>query len=249
MKKYSSIILFLIAFCSFSSFANTFIIQVKTSTGKWGYVNLKGEFIIPADFDYCEPFSDEGFTFVVKNGIPSIINLKGEVIPTEISGFAIQGLFTTGSRGFSNGLIAVTLKNKWGYLNSKGKLAIPLKYDNATTFENGFATVKIGTSFFVLDTLGNEISAPSGTKDLKRFSEGFAPFESADKKMGFLNGKGEVVIPATFNSVGYFLGSYAFARNASDKKCGIINTKGEWVIQPSFDNVTEFDPTSNQFVF
>ena len=240
MKKSSLSILFFITLFSFSSFAQTYILQVKTATGNWGYVNLKGEFVIPAQFDNCNPFSANGLAVVEKNKMNVIINTKGEEFPVDVKGFGTFGV----AKSFEEGLPAIQSNKKWGYLNSTGKLAIPLKYDGVKAFNGGFAVVTLGTNFYVLDTKGPEVAvATSGILDVKHFSEGFAPIKTADKKVGFINSKGEITIQPQFNSVGYFYGGYAWAKTM-DNKVGFINTKGEWVIKPAFDVASDFDPVS-----
>jgi hypothetical protein len=245
MKKYSFVILSFITLLSFCSFGQTFLVQVKTESGKWGYANLKGELVIPAEFSNCEAFSENGLAVVVKNKMNVIINTKGEEIPTDINGFKIiQGAFGFAPKGYEDGLLAVESNNKWGYLNASGKIEIPLKYDYVTAFESGFAVASIGTKFFVLDKKGTEIPVTTlNVVELKHFSEGLAPVKTADKKVGFINGKGEIAIQPQFNSVGYFSGGYAWAKN-SDEKVGFINSKGEWVIKPAFEAASDFDPVS-----
>jgi hypothetical protein len=242
MKKHSLISLFLMTVFSLSSFAQTFIVQVKTASGKWGYANLKGDLVIPAEFDNCTPFSEYGVAAVVKNKANIIINTKGEEIPAAVKGYEIlKGIM---SNGFESGLLGIQVNKKWGYLNSKGEIAIPLKYDFITEFNGGFAVAKIGTKFLVLDTKGTEIAvSASNVTDLKHFSSGLAPATTVDKKVGFVNTKGEMAIQPQFNSVGYFYGDYAWAK-ASDGKAGFINTKGEWIIKPAFEAVSDFDPVS-----
>lgn len=245
MKKLHLVVLVFVALFSYASFAQTYLVQVKAESGKWGYVNLKGDYVIPAQFEYCNPFSKEGLAIVEKNKMKVIINTKGEEVPAEVKGFdIIQGAFGFGAKGFQEGLLAVQVNKKWGYLNTSGKIAIPLKYDYVTAFESGFATASIGTKFFVLDTKGTElVIATPGILEVKHFSEGFAPIKSADKKFGFINSKGEMAIQPQFASVGYFVGGYAWAKTMDDK-VGFINTKGEWVIKPAFESVSDFDPIS-----
>ena len=45
---------------------------------------------------------------------------------------------------FSEGVAAVQIKGKWGYINATGKLVIPAKFDNAGRFSEGLARVQVG---------------------------------------------------------------------------------------------------------
>ena len=68
------------------------------------------------------------------------------------------------------------------------------------------------------------------------------PFYGDDKKWGFMNTEGEVVIDSKFDKVGEFSkDSIAWAIvNVDD--VGYINSKGEWLIDPIYDYASNFDP-------
>lgn len=77
------------------------------------------------------------------------------------------------------------------------------------------------------------------------FSDGIAAVQK-DGNIGFINRKGEVVIPFQFPYYGNNLSSYVFKNGycivANKKgKCGIINTKGEWVIEPEYEYIETFN--------
>jgi hypothetical protein len=229
----------------FSAISQTYVVQVKPAGSKdWGYANVKGELIIPAQFKKCWAFSDEGLAPIYNPEAKEFyfINLKGEKLATEISGYKLIEAFGFGLKGFENGMVPVKQGEKWGYLNTEGKLAIPCKYDDASPFNEGFATVKINEKFIVLNKQGVEtgIEIPN-VKDIRSFSEKLAPFKTIDGKMGFIDVNGKVAIEAQFLSVGYFNGGIAYAKTA-DKMVGFINKKGEWAIKPQFLDVKGYDP-------
>lgn len=246
MKNKHVLTAFFMAFHALFSFSQTTLVQVKAESGKWGYANAKGDMVIPAQYKNCNEFSPDGLAVVEISSGNSIINTKGEIIPAEVQNFEIiAGIFGIGSKGYSNGLLAVRSGKKWGYLNTTGKIAIPLNYDYVTEFNNGYATARIGGRFMVLDTKGAETALLSkdNIDDIKHFSEGLAPIRSSNGLFGFANTKAETVIKVQFKSVGYFSGGFAWAKNA-EGKVGFINTKGEWALQPVYLDVTNFDPVS-----
>jgi serine/threonine-protein kinase len=55
---------------------------------------------------------------------------------------------------FSDGLARVKIGDRYGFLNTKGELAIPCVYDSATSFEDGLAEVATGTKYGCIDTDG-----------------------------------------------------------------------------------------------
>ncbi|HEY9045128.1 MAG TPA: WG repeat-containing protein [Ohtaekwangia sp.] len=227
--------------------SQTLITQVKPADSKkWGYANLKGEIIIQPQYEKCYEFSSDGYAPIYDTKVRQyyFINTKGEKLATEIKDFKLIDGLGFDLKGFEDGLVPIRQGEKWGYLDTNGKIAIPAKYEHTSAFNGGHAIVEKDSKFIVIDKHGNEttIDIP-GVLDVKPFAEKLAPFRAADKKFGFINEQGKVAIPAQFESVGYFSGGLAWAKSM-DKKVGYINTAGEWIIKPQFDVAKEFDAKS-----
>ncbi|OFX89987.1 MAG: hypothetical protein A2W99_08490 [Bacteroidetes bacterium GWF2_33_16] len=227
--------------------AQTYVIQVRPPmSDTWGYANLEGEIIIEPQFKKCYEFSNEGVALVyfsIKNSY-KIVTLNGEIIDLENPDIIVKDLLGYLPSGFNSGLVTVRIGKKWGYMNTQGKISIPLQYDFASDFNNGSAVVRKGNQFFVIDVNGNEsfVDVPD-VKKVKDFAEGLAPYETSKGFSGFINSDGKVVIPAQFTGVGYFSSDMAWARKNKDL-IGFINTNGEWVIQPQFLAAKNFDAES-----
>ena len=168
------------------------------------------------------------------------INTKGEKLETEVGNFKLFNVFGIGMQGFSDEMAPILVGKQWGYLNTKGELAIGLKYEKALKFNDGFGVVRKNGDFFVVNKTGDEFVV-NGAIDCKPFSEGLAPFKAADKMFGFAGIDGKTVINAQFMSVGYFVDGLAWAKTL-DKKVGFINKKGDWVIESKFNAAKNFDP-------
>lgn len=240
-------ILFIASLFSIISFAQNYTILVKPSGNKyWGFANEKGEMIIPAQYEKVYSFSPSGYATVYdkKQRQYIFIDIKGQKLETEIASFKINDGFGFNVEGFIDDLIAIKVGDKWGYLNSSGKLAIPAKYDDANEFNGGYATAKSGLNFVVLNKSGNEtIIEGNGTIDVKKFSEGLAPYRDANKLFGFVDTNGKIAIKAQFESVGYFSDGLAWAKTVG-KQLGYINKTGEFVIQPLYAAGKEFDSST-----
>src|SRR5688572_17884220 len=105
MKRIILVMAWLIP-AAFTLNAQTYIIQVKPSGSKfWGYANLKGEMIIPAQFEKCYRFSEEGFAIVYDEKARQFlfINPKGERLTTEITSFKLHDA----QEGFNNGMAGI----------------------------------------------------------------------------------------------------------------------------------------------
>jgi WG containing repeat len=92
-------------------------------------------------------------------------------------------------------LVIASKNERYGYMDPQGRLAIPLQFEFASTFEDGFAQVS------------------------KRFMQG----EQAIYKVGFINEQGQQVTPFLFDEVKPFKGGLAIVKIG--EKYGYINKK------------------------
>ncbi len=234
-------------FLTTAVFSQEYLTQVKPVDSKtWGYANEKGEMVIKPQFEKCHKFSSEGLApiYDTKTRQYYFINTKGEKINTEVKDFKLIDRFGFDLEGFNNGLIPIRQGEKWGYLNAEGKLAIPAKYDHVTGFSDNHAVATLNKNFIILNTSGEESPVEgSGVLDVKEFSEGLAPIKASDKKFGYVDASGKIVVKPQFESVGYFVDGLAWAKT-SDDKVGYVNKTGEWVIKPQFSVGKEFDSST-----
>ena len=62
---------------------------------------------------------------------------------------------------FSEGLAAVQLmEGKWGYIDTKGSMAITPKFDTALPFRNGMAEVTVSSGSAYIDPTGKYVWGP-----------------------------------------------------------------------------------------
>ena len=112
----------------------------------------------------------------------------------------------------------------------------PLGYDAKTDR----ILARNGTAWFLLDRAGN-IVKPLGTLDYEYmggFSEGLA-YVSKDGKCGYIDGSGQMVIPASFDDAYEFSEGLAAVGFGDWNTCkyGFIDQAGQMVIQPVYDDV------------
>ncbi|MDR3352863.1 MAG: WG repeat-containing protein [Zoogloeaceae bacterium] len=224
------------------------VVQVN---GKCGYINEKGEEVIPPRFDRADDFAANGLASVKINGKWGFIDRKGEeVIPPR---FDLVESFT------ANGLAAVEIDDdecrytrKWGYINERGEEVIPLRFDNAYPFDtNGLALVKSGAELpSWMDSLaanghwgyinekGEEI-IPARFDEASYFAANGLAVVKINDKWGYINEKGEEVIPLRFEDAELF-NANGLARVRIKGKWGYINEKGKSMISPHFDEAGVF---------
>lgn len=238
--KLLSFLLFLVISNIGYSQDSILVAQAKSiKTRLWGFVNIKGDFIIIPGYTRCKPFSENGFAPVRDSDKWFYIKLNGQILILE------RPSIEHSNEGFDDDLLPVRENRRWGYVNSQGKIIVPIKYLNVGHFNEGYSWVEDENGkFLIIDVKGNlkEIISPDIIA-VRKFSEGLAPFEIKNKRVGFVNTEGKVVIHANYLNVGYFINGLAWARDLS-RKVGFINKSGEWVISPQFGEAHDFDKIS-----
>lgn len=234
----------MILMLGFGAMAQQYTILVQPAGSKdWGYCDLSGNLIIDAKYKKCIGFSEDGLAAIYDAKLKQFyfINVQGETLPTEVVDFKLIEVFGFGMKGFRGGFAAVKIGEKWGFLNTEGKLAIPAKYDKVTLFDGGFTSAQRDDKFYTLDLNGNEypVDVP-GLADLNDFSEQLASFKTDAGKVGFVNGSGTVVIQPQFQAAGDFHGGLAWAKDAGGL-VGYINPQGDWIIKPMFEAGKNYD--------
>lgn len=159
------------------------------------------------------------------------INKKGEYVITpqfQDAGFFYSGLARV-----------VSADGKIGYISEDGKYAIPAKFKSGTHFVDGLAfVVSDGGHPSCIDKSGETKFQLKQAKYVLSFSEGLAMFATTNKKIGFADKTGKVVINPQFEDARPF--SEGFAAVIQDKKWGFIDKTGKIVINPQFDGVDNF---------
>ncbi|MEH2070403.1 MAG: WG repeat-containing protein [Nostoc sp.] len=104
----------------------------------WGFINHKGEFVISPRYTRVHPFSEKLALVYSGEESPIFINQRGNVVIQPKENWRFIG-------GFKEGLTPVEVKGKWGFINTKGEIAIEPKFDDVRGFSDGLAFVKVGT--------------------------------------------------------------------------------------------------------
>jgi hypothetical protein len=159
--------------------------------------------VIPSKFIYGANFLDglavvavEGNrTFLDSEGILVFGEAKYEII--HLNGKVILAFGATGvARSFSDELLAVKIKDKWGYLNMKGEFTITPQFDKAGSFSEGIACVELDEQSYCIDENGKKVF-DMDFWDLDSFRNGLAMTTTRDETgeylFGYIDKKGEVV--------------------------------------------------------
>lgn len=207
--------------------------------GKWGYIDKSGKEIIPFKFDHAELFRN-GYASVTIDNKAGIINQNGETILDfkylyvnlindsmvivmsdsmkngiyDIKGNEILPIVYDDIFSYNDSLFAICLNMKWAFADKNIKFLTTHKY-------NGLFRLNIGAEVFPVN-IGGIYKPPYAD-------------ETEGGKWGFVNGKGEEIIPFNYDKVHYVSGGYYFV--CKEKKWGVINGKGIEITPIKYDEI------------
>jgi len=131
-------------------------------------------------------------------------------------------------------LFPVVVGGRWGYVDRRGALVIPARFDRAGPFSEGLAAVQLGARHGWVDGSGALVLAPdvqpAGTIH-RPFKDGRAAVR-VGLRYGYLDRRGALAIPATLTTAADFSEGLALACTASE--CGYLDASGRGVLGPGF---------------
>ncbi len=250
------------------------VAQQTSPEGKelYGYKNKAGTFVISAVYEFALEFS-EGLAFAKDSqGFVCIDNTGKELFRVNpdlqlesgfVSGWAMvkradrtfsylgsQGtllpLSFERARAYSEGLAAVRVNGRWGFLGAKGSMQIPAQFPEVFDFHEGVAAAVQGDKMGYIDSSGAWVISPD-FELVGDFSSGLAPAQPDDQdgwgttNMGYIDHKGKFAIPAKFGHAHVFAEDKARVLAANSNDLWIyIDTKGEQVGSSEFQECEDF---------
>lgn len=176
-----------------------FRIYENEKGGKIGFANTKGEIVVKPQFDYAYPFSDGMAAFNI-GGKPVVVH----------------------------DAMTIPVGDRNGYVDCTGEIVIPPIYKYTGDFNNGKAIVKNREKeWLIIDKSGQTLSKISFPADyIRDIKDGMAGFRD-NGKWGYMDDKGNMVIPAQYDAV------WDFSDGKAEVKLGkeffFINKKNEKV--------------------
>jgi hypothetical protein len=187
---------------------------VRETTGqihKRYFINNKGQHVFPHLDEETYANNDIRAPRPFKDGLAAYYNYNKKLYGyMDTSGkIVVQPQFVRAGE-FSESLAVVlvpgtgTTPMRWGYLDTSGKMAIEAKFSNEVLpFYDGYAAVqKTNGKVVFIDKQGN--AASPEYQDARRFCNGIAFVETADREIQAINTKFEVIRTVTDNSFRFF---------------------------------------------
>jgi hypothetical protein len=131
------------------------------------------------------------------------------------------------------GRSAVYDGEKWGYVDTTGRVLVPPRYKRAFPFKNGLAVVRASDDlYYLINRLGKPVT--KGFSYIKHGSTTGVYAVKTDGKWGYVDSKGKPLIPPRFDRASNFGETSGTARVLLSGKWGLIDRAGEFVLPPAF---------------
>lgn len=200
-------------------------VAIIEQNGKFGYIKLNGEVIVPCQYDKAYPFSEDiGVAVDMNNAIVALIHKNGNIITdfdqvlkidSRYGEFSDELLLVTDGAISFNRSIGMNIQ-KWGYIDKNGKIKLDIKYFFALPFSEGLACV--------------------------------SPFLDFNYLYTYINTNGEFVIKSYLNNGKNALKAFSFNNGEAiilDKKgLARIDTQGK-----NIGRIIKFTPAENPYTF
>ena len=134
-------------------------------------------------------------------------------------------------------LVQIRQNDKFGFINTDGKIVIKPIFISAGEFSEGLASARVDGMYGYIDTTGN-FTIPPLFDYATPFSDGLA-IVYTDGRPFVINRKGVKVFENNFPVIGRFENGRALVQTRT-KKFGFVNKAGELVIDTMFRKINPF---------
>lgn len=223
--------------------------------GKWGFVDINGNIVIPLIYDLVQEFSEGLAAVCLKENFEpkcGFIDKKGIAKTKFIYDYLDYGPegHYCGVGNFKNGKAAVRINEKFGFIDKNGNTVVRNLYSRIREFSDGLAAVekeinKGEYKWGFVNENGVEV-VKCIYSEVGDFQNGLAPaqiFHKNEKdvrgilKMGFINKKGDIVIPFIYDKLKPFCDGLAIA---TLRKVGFIDKTGATIIPFEYIDADDF---------
>lgn len=227
----------------------------ESTTYRYGYIDKNSDWVIKPQFKSALPFDEKGRAEVTTlEGLTYHIDKSGKPLAGELGKDADGGYKDIRSGKiiinaanlageFSEGLVDVKIKGKWGFMDLSGKVVIRPVFDAATSFSEGLAPVEVKGKWGYIDHQGKMVIQPQ-FDSADQFIDGIAGV-GVQEKQGYIDKTGNFMVKPEF--VSGFLGRFSEGlvavcndEDADNVKCGFRDTSGKIVIGMEYDDVGDF---------
>lgn len=251
---------------SFSEGLAQVVVPLDSLSAAFAYIDTSGRQVLQPIYENAMPFHD-GYAMVMRYQRWGVIDRNGrEVLPCmyeratvnsngyffagDIYGMALFNYrfkpltdFIYNSVGdLADGRFAVERDELYGFIDTLGRQILPCIYDEVSRFYLNRAMVRFNDRYGIVDTAGRFVLPLEYTSTTTHgykyvYRDSLAMVEK-DRKLGFVDLDGNLVIPFYFENGFHFTQGYACMQ--FNGRWGYINTKGDIYIPFIFDHASPF---------
>ena len=232
---------------------------------KKGVINAKEKWLYDLKFDNIFPFFLPNKNIMVWHQMSkknTTYSKKG-ISKTSYSSFSKGNIFNHSTRKqltskdvdvkfnhFTENIIIVKNNNKYGAINSKGKVIIPTKYERlSSVWLKGkiyFKTYVKGKGYGLVDYNGDLILIPNYKKiwladsihyEYQYLYSNYLFIKNKKGKWGLMNSEGEWIFMPKFQDIKYLYAKKMLFWVKKSGKWGLLNQESNWVIEPKFQDI------------
>jgi hypothetical protein len=202
--------------------------------GKYGLISYQGARILPTKYDTISALQEGVVYTFEKDGHYGIMNRDGEILVDLDNNF--QKLYP-----MSEHFLGVRIEDKYGFVDTLGRLRIANRYDSVTHFKSNMAAIKLLGRWGYINRSESLVVQPHFEKAFP-FIEGLAVV-SRDGKYGLVNKQGEVVVSTEYSKI-YPAQHNRFVveKNKADEEgiqIGLVSETGRQLIYPKYDSLDD----------
>lgn len=211
--------------------------------GKAGLLDTNRNIVLPAQFDNIEEWQTDNLIPIDSGGKKinggdyvdykyhkyGLINTKGEILFRPQFDHLI----------ISDNSALVKVDSLYGFVDNKGNWLIKAKYKSATPFYKGTAIVSEDDNFKFINKEDKLVIQQTFDTVLSFFANGVALVQK-DKKVGFINYRGQYVLPLD-NYQGYGTYNWYHGKFMKNGKWFLIDTSGKIPVPEGFEEVETYN--------
>jgi hypothetical protein len=205
---------------------------------RYGYIDVNGNIIVQPTFTYADYFYENiamvqgelegGYGYINDRGCLQI-NYSRSHGPSIISNYGLISIYA-----FSHGLAAFRENDRYGFINSQGKVHIPAQYDYVSSFSEGLAAVSLKDKRGYINTKG-KLVIPMIFADASDFIDGRAAVRNNSSEY-FIDINGRALYNKTYKEIRSYREGIASVREGESyfANCIDLNLNGRSVSPPDF---------------
>ncbi|MEM7297893.1 MAG: WG repeat-containing protein [Bacteroidota bacterium] len=202
-------------------------VLVQDSEGMAGLINESGEVFVYPEFNQINRV--ENHITLKTDSTIELMTYEGNTV---IDDKSLQDI-----AGFGEDYFLIMKNDRWGYVDTQGRLRISNRYEDARTFSQGFAAIRLRGKWGFINK-SEELIVQPYYDEVGNFHNNRCIVKS-NGMQGLIDEEGAEVLAIKWSEIKRLnTGNYIVKDGLG--KVGIINSKGEFLLRPAFDSLEDF---------